>query len=104
MASTPPATPPPSPPGLGIMWGNVGFAAEEYVSPQKAKEEKEKKGIVMKADLRPLRENSIEAKEDMRVSDYSIGGFEFFAHAEEGIAAPFQSSACTKYYVGSCVC
>lgn len=84
MASTPPVTPPPSPPGLGVMWGNIGFAAEEYISPQKMKEEKEKKGIVMKADLRPLRENSVEAKEDMRVSDYSIGGFEFFAHAEEG--------------------
>ena len=84
MASTPPATPPPSPPGLGIMWGSIGFAADEYISPQKMKEEKDKKGIVMKADLRPLRENSVEAKEDMRVSDYSIGGFEFFAHAEEG--------------------
>lgn len=84
MASTPPATPPPSPPGLGVMWGSIGFAAEEYESPQKIAEQKEKKGIVMKADLRPLRENSNEAKEDLRVSDYSIGGFEFFAHAEEG--------------------
>jgi hypothetical protein len=87
MASTPPATPPPSPPGLGIIWGNIGFAADEYESPAKTKkkeEEKKKSGVNKKADLRPLRENSNEAKEDLRVSDFSIGGFEFFANAEEG--------------------
>ena len=57
---------------MGQHWVCCG----EYESPQKIAEQKEKKGIVMKADLRPLLENSNEAKEDLRVSDYSIGGFE----------------------------
>jgi hypothetical protein len=83
MASTPPGTPPPSPPGLGVLWGSLGFDAKEY-SEEKEQSENPKKHVPLKADLGPCREDATERKEDLRVADFGIGGFEFFAHADEG--------------------
>ncbi len=82
MASTPPATPPPSPPGLGIMWGSLGFDAADREEGES--QDKKKAHVVRKADLGPMRGDSIERKEQLRESDFALGGFEFFARADEG--------------------
>jgi hypothetical protein len=84
MASTPPATPPPSPPGLGILWGELGFDGEETKDSKSNKKEKKKMHVVRKANLAPMRADSIERKEQLRESDFALGGFEFFARADEG--------------------
>ena len=82
MASTPPATPPPSPPGLGILWGSLGFDAEADKEVQEAGEKKSY--VPLKADLSKSKKESVERKEQLRVTDFAVGGFEFFARADEG--------------------
>jgi hypothetical protein len=88
MASTPPSTPPPSPPGLGIMWGELGFdgmeTKENDPKRNNNKQGKKKMHVIKKADLAPCRADSIERKEQLRESDFSLGGFEFFARSDEG--------------------
>ena len=70
------------------MWGSMGFDADELAEERsmynEIGEKEVKHGIKMKADLSPCRKESIEKKEDLRVTDFAVGGFEFFAHAEEG--------------------
>lgn len=83
MASTPPTTPPPSPPGYGILWGSLGFDPQDEIDAKKTKEKK-RCNIHKHADLSRCRLDSVERKEQLKESDFAIGGFEFFARADEG--------------------
>jgi hypothetical protein len=81
MASTPPATPPPTPPGLGILWGSLGFDPADNKDDI---DEKKRSWVPLKADLSKCRVESVERKEQLRETDFALGGFEFFARADEG--------------------
>jgi len=84
MASTPPATPPPSPPGLGVLWGALGFDAAADAALVDKEGEKKKSYVPLKADLTNAKKESVERKEQLRETDFAVGGFEFFARADEG--------------------
>ena len=69
------------------MWGSLGFDGAEEAEVLRiaagGKEEK-RQHVVLKADLAPCRAGSLERKEQLRESDFALGGFEFFARADEG--------------------
>jgi len=81
MASTPPGTPPPSPPGLGVLWGSLGFDA---AGDKEEAAEKKRSYVPLKADLTHAKKESTERKEQLRETDFAVGGFEFFARADAG--------------------
>jgi hypothetical protein len=75
-ASTPPGTPPKSPVGLGVLWGD---RSEKPPSPLRYDYKK-------KVDTGVTRPPALAEEERLREQDAKIGTFAFFAEAEEGHA------------------
>jgi len=78
-ASTPPGTPPKSPIGLGVLWGDRSAAHDGSSSSARYDHLK-------KVDVNTVRPQAQQEQKRLRNLDENVGTFAFFAESEEGYA------------------
>lgn len=87
MDSTPPATPPPEPVGLGVFWGK-DFCEETHPW-NNDDTPRGKFDYLKKVDVNVVRPKAQIAEKILQVSDAKLGSYEFFTEAEEGYARTY---------------